>query len=383
MKNQKLVYLDNAATGFPKPPSVLKEVARCLSDYCGNAGRSSHTLALRAAEKIYECREQAAALLGCPEPENILFTMNTTYAINMLIKGFLKRGDHVLISDMEHNSVFRPIYHLADEGLIEYDVFSTEALRHGNTQDAFLAGIAARIRPNTRLLLCTHASNICSLTLPIREIGALCHRHGIFFAVDAAQSAGHTEIHMRDFGIDALCAPSHKGLCGIQGAGLLALAEKQELATLVEGGNGMYSLEGDMPKELPERLEAGTLPTPALAGLCAGIRYVRKLGCDAIGTWERTLYLALRERLETLDGVRIHLPEQEGAILLFTVEGKSSERVASELASRGICVRGGYHCAALGHRALGTTEDGAVRVSFGHGNTHADLDALWRALKQL
>jgi len=383
LRSEKLVYLDNAATGFPKPPSVLKEVARCLSDYCGNAGRSSHALALRAAEKIYECREEAAALLGCPEPENVIFTMNTTYAINMLVKGFLKRGDHVLISDMEHNSVLRPIYRLADEGLIEYDVFSTETLRHGGTRGAFLEGIAAQIRPNTRLLFCTHASNICSLTLPLREIGALCRRHGIFFAVDAAQSAGHTEIHMTELGIDALCAPSHKGLCGIQGAGILALAEKQGLATLVEGGNGMYSLEGGMPWELPERFEAGTLPTPALAGLCEGIRYVRKVGCDTIATHERSLFCELRDRLEDLHGVRILLPEHEGAILLFTVEGKSSERVAGELAAHSICVRGGYHCAALGHRALGTTEDGAVRVSFGHGNTRSDLDALWRALKKI
>lgn len=309
--------------------------------------------------------------------------MNTTYALNMLIKGILKRGDHVLISDMEHNSVFRPIYHLAQEGLIEYDVFPTECLWKNASPEILCESILGLIRPNTRLLICTHASNICSLMLPLREIGHLCEKHDIFFAVDAAQSAGHTDISMRELGIDALCAPAHKGLCGIQGAGLLALSEEQHLATLIEGGNGMYSLEGNMPMELPERLESGTLPTPALAGLCEGIRFVKDRGCEEIGVHERALYRKLRERLEELDGIRIFLPEHEGAILLFSVDGKSSESVAAQLASDGICVRAGYHCSALGHKTLKTPEGGAVRVSFGHGNSISDLDALWRSLKKM
>lgn len=312
-----------------------------------------------------------------------MFTLNTTYALNLLIKGLLKKGDHVLISDMEHNSVFRPIYRLADEGLIEYDVFSTEALRKNTSPQVLCEEISKQIRPNTKLLLCTHASNICSLMLPLREIGKLCQQHGIFFAVDAAQSAGHTDISMRKLGIDALCAPGHKGLCGIQGTGVLALAKPQTLGTLIEGGNGMYSLEGHMPTELPERLESGTLPTPALAGLCEGIRFIRERGCEEIGAHEKRLYRELRDRLDDLKGLKIHLPDQEGAILLFSLEGLDSERVAGELAERGICVRGGYHCSALGHRTLGTIEGGAVRVSFGHGNRISDLDALRRALKEL
>ena len=383
MKQNRIVYLDNAATGFPKPRAVTAEVDRCLREYCGNAGRSSHRLALRAAEKIYECREQAASLFGLDTPEGIVFTMNTTYALNMLIKGLLHEGDHVLISDMEHNSVLRPLHRLAEEGRIEYSIFSTESLWKSTSGEALCAEIQTKIRPNTRLLLCTHASNICSLTLPLREIGALCRRHGIFFAVDAAQSAGHAEIDMKALGIDALCAPAHKGLCGVQGVGLLALREAQELNTLVEGGNGMYSLEANMPNELPERLEAGTLPTPAIAGLCEGIRFVRSTGCETIGARERALYRDLRERLEDLGGVHVYLPEKEGAILLFSVEGKGSEAVAGSLAERGICVRGGYHCAALGHKTLGTPAGGAVRVSLGHSNTKADLDALWRELKRL
>ena len=381
MRNHDLVYLDNAATGFPKPRTVIAEADRCLREYCGNAGRSAHRLALRAAEKIYECRELAATHFGIDEPENVVFTMNTTYALNLLIKGILREGDHVLISDMEHNSVLRPIHRLADEGRIEYSVFSTVGLWKSNASEAICNEIQGKIRPNTKLLLCTHASNICSLTLPLREIGTLCKKHSIFFAVDAAQSAGHTDIHMKELGVDALCAPAHKGLCGIQGVGLLVLRHKQELKTLVEGGNGMYSLEAEMPKELPERFEAGTLPTPAIAGLCEGIRFVDDVGCETIGEHERMLYRNLRDRLEDLRGAHIYLPEKEGAILLFSLNGKSSEAVAGNLAAAGICVRGGYHCSALGHKTLETPAGGAVRVSFGHGNTKADLDALWRELK--
>lgn len=383
MKDGKLVYLDNAATGFPKPRAVTAAADKCLKEYCGNAGRSSHRLALRAAEKIYECREQAADFFGLDAPERVIFTMNTTYALNLLIKGILRNGDHVLISDMEHNSVLRPIRRLADEGRIEYSIFSTESLWKNTTGEGLTGEIRRLIRPNTRLLICTHASNICSLTLPLREIGELCRKRGIFFAVDAAQSAGHTEIDMRSLGIDALCAPAHKGLCGIQGVGLLALATDRELDTLVEGGNGMYSLEARMPHELPERLEAGTLPTPAIAGLCEGLRFLRSVGCEEIGARERTLYRALRERLEDLPGIHIHLPEKEGAILLFSVDGQSSEAIAGRLGEEGICVRGGYHCAALAHKTLGTPAGGAVRVSFGHANRTPDLDALWRALKKL
>ncbi len=377
------IYLDNAATGFPKPPAVVAEVVRCLEKYGGNAGRSSHRLALRAAEKIYECREQAAQLLGLDEPENVIFTLNTTYALNLLIKGLVKKGDHVLISDMEHNSVLRPIHALAESGVIEYSVFSTKALRQNASIADFHRDIEAQLRPNTSLLICTHASNVCSLTLPLREIGALCKRHGIFFAVDAAQSAGHTDIDMKMLGIDALCAPGHKGLCGIQGAGILALADKTELGTLIEGGNGMFSLEKHMPRELPERLESGTLPAPAIAGLCEGIRFVRERGCEVIGAHERALFRALRDRLSSLQGVHIYLPEKEGAILLFSVENKSSEAVTDRLARAGICVRGGYHCAALAHNALETPAGGAVRVSFGHSNKTSDLDALWRELKKI
>lgn len=379
----RTVYLDNAATTFPKPPSVLAEVNDCISRYCGNPGRGSHAMAMASAERIFECRTALAKLLGTEDAGNVIFTMNTTYAINMFIKGLLHRGDHVLISDLEHNSVFRPIYKLARDGVIEYDIFPSMCGLKNATPTRICAGIAKRIKPNTRLVICTHASNLCSYVLPVKEIGAFCHRHNILFAVDAAQSAGHLAIDMKAMNIDALAAPGHKGLYGIQGAGLLALSEAIPLDTLVEGGNGLLSLEGEMPELPPERFESGTLPTPAIAGLLRGVETVSQIGVDRIAEHERKLFCVARDRISELRNVTLHVPQYQGSTLLFSAEGVPSERLAAALGDQGICVRGGYHCSALGHAALHTPPDGAVRVSFGLYNTAADVDRLTTALAEL
>ncbi|MBQ7335146.1 MAG: aminotransferase class V-fold PLP-dependent enzyme, partial [Clostridia bacterium] len=246
-----MIYLDNAATSFPKPWRVTEEQARCMKFYCGNPGRGSHTLAMRAAEKIYECREEAATLFGSPHPENLIFTMNTTLALNTAIKGLLHDGDHVLISDMEHNAVFRPIYKLARERRITYDIFPTYPTAPTRSATQICEGISKRIRPNTRMLICAHASNICSAVLPLEEIGALCRRKKILFVVDAAQSAGHLSIDMERMQIDALCVPGHKGLLGPQGTGILLLGNGIVADTLAEGGSGFNSLDGNMPEEAP------------------------------------------------------------------------------------------------------------------------------------
>lgn len=379
----RTVYLDNAATTFPKPPPVLSEVNDCIRRYCGNPGRGSHAMALAAAERIFECREAMANLVGLEDPGNVVFTMNTTYAINLFLKGLLRPGDHVLISDLEHNSVFRPIYKLARDGIIEYNIFPSMCGLKNASPTRICAGIAKRIRPNTRLVMCTHVSNICSYALPIAEIGAFCHRHGILFAVDAAQSAGHLPIDMKAMNIDALAIPGHKGLYGIQGSGVLALSEAIPLNTIIEGGNGLLSLEGNMPELPPERFESGTLPTPAIAGLLRGIETVSRLGLERIAGHEQKLFCAARDRLSELRGITLHVPQYQGSTLLFSADSISSEKVASALGKRGICVRGGYHCAALGHATLKTPPDGAVRVSFGLYNTPADIDRLTTALTEI
>lgn len=372
-----MIYLDNAATSFPKPRCVTEAVMRCLTQYCGNPGRGAHPLAMASAEAIYTCRESLAAFLGLNAPESIVFTANTTYALNFALKGLLRRDTHVLISELEHNAVRRPLCALQRERHVRFETFPVLGL----TAQEITKGIARRITPDTSAVICTHASNICSLSLPLTEIGALCLARGLLFVVDAAQSAGHLPIDMRSMHISALAAPAHKALYGIQGAGLLALGEGVLPEVLLQGGSGVDSLSETMPSMPPERYEAGTLSTPAIVGLSAGLAFIRERGLESITLHERMLFEAAKERLTALGDVRIFLPDVAGAVLLFAREHEDAEQTAARLAADGICVRAGYHCAPLAHHALGTPKGGAVRISFSPFNTVAELDALWRALR--
>lgn len=372
-----MIYLDNAATTFPKPQAVIEAVRRHIEKYGGNPGRGAHRLSLEAAEVVYQCREALSNLLALNAPEGIVFTQNTTYALNMLLKGFLKKGDHVLISALEHNAVLRPLHHLCEERGVSFSIFPVV----GRNTPQILQGIAARIQPSTVAIVTTHASNICSLSLPLREIGALCRQRGLRFFVDAAQSAGRLPISMSEMSIDALAAPGHKSLLGIQGCGILALSPDIRLSTLLEGGSGVHSRLPTMPEDVPERLEAGTLPVPAIAGLLAGVRFVEKMSLSEIEAREKALFLAARERLSALSHVVIHQPEAVGAVLLFHCEGQDATAVAAKLDQAGIAVRAGLHCAPLAHEALGTPQEGAVRISFSPFNTVEEVDALYRALQ--
>lgn len=375
-----MIYLDNAATTYPKPKSVYDETLEYMKLRGGNPGRGAHTLSFAAAETVYGCRHELASLFGINSPESVIFTLNTTHALNTVIKGVLRRGDHVLISDLEHNSVYRPVYRLAQEGFIKYSVFHSFAGKEHTDAD-IISDILSLLTLRTRLIVCTHASNICSATLPIKKIGELCRRRGIFFCVDAAQSAGHLPINMPDCCIDALCAPGHKGLYGPQGSGIMILGEGVRLSTLTEGGNGINSLEGLMPEVAPERYEAGTLPAPAISGLLAGVREVKSLTPARIHAHECELFRYARERLSGI-GATVYAPECEGSVILFGFDGMSADMLGEQLNSGGICVRSGYHCAALAHRTLGTPPGGAVRASFGIYNTKKDIDALTDTMKK-
>ncbi len=376
-----MIYFDNGATTFPKPPRVIEQMKRCMLTYGGNPGRGAHRAAAKAAEKIFECRGMCAKMFGAQDEGRVFFTPNTTYGINAVLKGILKQGDHVLISDLEHNAVFRPVYKLAKEGKIEYDIFPT-FITEEDREGKMCRAIEGMIRPNTRLLVCLHASNICSAVLPIARIGEICHRHGILFVLDGAQSAGHEHINMKEMFIDALCLPGHKGLYGPQGSGAVVLGEDIVLDTTVEGGNGIESLNPEMALWTPERYEAGTLATPNIVGLCEGLRFVEERGVEDIKRAERALCERLYDMLGGVGGIEIYEPWDMGSIFLFNVTGVPSEIVAEELDKHGVCVRGGYHCAALAHRTLGTPEGGAVRVSFGAYNTVAEVDAFCRILKK-
>ena len=370
-------YLDNAATTFPKPQRVREEVERCLAEYCGNAGRGAHPLALASAEAIYACRVALSDFLHLEAPERIVFTHNTTHALNLALRGFLRQGEHVLISELEHNAVYRPLCALRDEGRIQFDCFPVLGL----SAKEIVAGITARCRPDTRAVVCTHASNICSLALPLAEIGAYCQQRGLTFIVDAAQSAGHLPIDMQKMQIHALALPSHKGLYGIQGAGVLALGKDFLPAPLLQGGSGVNSFSPHMPQDPPERYEAGTLATPAIVSLRYGVELVQALGLAHIAAHHKALFSAMRERLLSLPGTQVFLPQQEGAVLLFATKGTCATEVAHRLSKAGICCRAGLHCAPLAHRALGTPQEGAVRLSFSIFNRLEDADAVWRVLK--
>ena len=378
-----MIYLDNAATSFPKPFRVIREQTACMRSYCGNAGRGSHALALAAAEKIYECRAILSDFFGLSGAGQIVFTMNTTHALNTVIKGVLRDGDHVLLSDMEHNAVLRPIAKMATCRKIAYSVFPTFATDPDRTDEAIIASIMERIRPNTRLLICAHTSNICSATLPIKKIGALCRRLGILFCVDAAQSAGHLPIDVTGMQIDFLCAPAHKGLFGAQGLGILALGSDAECDTLTEGGSGYRSHDLLMPAEPPERYEAGTLPTPAIAALSEGVKEVCERGLDTIHAHECALTARLSEHLKGLRGFTQYAPHHAGGVLLFSHERLPSDTLAEELNRRGFCVRAGLHCAPLAHTTLGTPEEGAVRVSPSIFNTLPQMDSFAASLAEI
>ncbi len=374
-----MIYLDNAATSYPKPESVYRAFARGARELGGNPGRSGHRLAVRAAEAIYACREAVAELFG-GLPEHVVLTMNATYALNMAIRGLARPGSRVLISGIEHNAVLRPVAALPS---CRYDVFDA---RGGD--EAVLQSLKSKLTKDTSLVVCNHASNLCGLTMPIERIGALCREHGIAFVVDAAQSAGRLPLSLPACHADALCAPGHKGLYGMQGVGFVLFADRYReqaghLYPLLAGGNGVDSLVTAMPDFLPERFEAGTLPTPAIASLEAGIREVLRRGVTNIGAQEDALGKRLRDGLAAIGGVTLYGTETGGGTVLFNVGNLPSEQVGEMLDQRGICVRSGFHCCPLGHRTLETPRYGAVRASVSMFTREWEIDEAIRAVRML
>lgn len=378
-----MIYLDNAATSFPKPPEVIKEVVHCMSDYCGNPGRGSHKLALAAAEKIYDCRVSLCDLFSAPAPENVVFCQNATHALNVAILSLAREGAHFICSDIEHNSVRRPLEYLTREKGCSYSVFKSYLNDPKRDPQKICRSIASQIRPNTVAVISTAAPNVCSARMPLDEIGELCRQAGINFIVDGAQGAGHFEINMNRSNISALALPGHKGLLGPQGSGALILSNAFRSHPLTYGGSGSASLDADMPAELPERLEAGTLSTPAIAGLDAGIKALLKFGIDNIESHEDTLFKRALRMLSDIRGIKVYTPWYSGSVLSFNIDGIPSDRVANLLSEQDICVRGGFHCNPMAHSILGSSIHGSVRASFSPFNTADDVLALSEALHDI
>ena len=370
-----MIYLDNAATSFPKPECVLKEMYDAQK-YCGaNPGRGGHRLSMKAGEKVYSCRGKLSKMFGC-KAENVAFTNNCTTALNTAICGIVKKGDHIVISSLEHNSVLRPVHRLYEKGVITYSVARVNPLDDNET----LRNFAKCVCKKTRAVVMTHVSNVFGTVLPVDKIAALCKAKGILFILDGAQSAGSHIIDMKKQGIDILCIPGHKGLLGPMGTGAMLFGEGITPEALTVGGTGSFSLSLVQPDIYPDRLESGTLNLPGIAALGKGVDYIKSFGGEkAVLRKESELTAILIEDLSVIKGVNVYGELQGGKssnVLSFNLGEMHSEMTASLLDKYGICLRAGYHCSCLAHKTYGTQECGTVRVSVGIFNTKKDIKNL-------
>ena len=373
-----MIYLDNAATTGRKPQSVVRAVRNALERYSANPGRGGHTPSMNAASAVYSVREKVADFFGANGPESVVFTLNCTHSINAVIKGLLKKGDRVVTSSLEHNAVMRPLFKVGAE---------VDIARVSLTDDNLtLSEFERKIRPETKLVICTGASNVLGKALPIAKIGACCKERGIPFAVDAAQTAGVIPINMREMNIDYLSIASHKGLYAPMGTGIL-ICNRYIENTIMEGGTGTNSAELVQPDFLPERLESGTVNVPGIIGISAGIDYVKHLGMQRLYTHELELTQKLWSALAEIPCVRLYTPKPYAGgylpVLSFNVTGKTSAETAEILNKSGIAVRAGLHCAPTAHRQIGTIDTGTVRVSPAAFNTSYDIAAAASVIKNV
>ena len=372
------VFLDNAATTFPKPDSVYRAVEHALRDIGVGPGRGGYKRGIAASRLVFEARELLAAFFGIGNSSRLVFTHSATESLNLAVNGLLQPGDHVVSTTMEHNSLVRPLHAWAAKGV---EVSWVSADRQGFVT---ASQIAAAMRPKTRLVALSHCTNVTGTIQPIDEIGVLTKNAGVLLLIDAAQSAGYIPIDVEKLNIDLLAVPGHKGLLGPQGTGLLYIAEGLNLVPLLAGGTGGFSTGEGQPEVLPERFESGTLNTPGIAGLKAGVEFILDTGLEHIRRREQTLVSQLLEGLENIPGTIIYGPEkaeQRGGVVSFTVEGVDPASISYHLdRDFDISVRVGLHCAPLAHKTIGTYPDGTVRVSPGFFNTEDDIEVFIKAL---
>ena len=375
-----MIYFDNAATTLHKPPEVIEAVVHAMTT-SGNASRGTHTGSLAASRTVYETRKKIADFFHCSRADHVIFTSNSTEALNIAICGTLGKGDHIISTDLEHNSVLRPLYHLEEQGAsltflsankkgcIDYDDFKRS------------------IKPNTKAIVCTHASNLTGNVLDIERIGHIAKAHNLLFIVDASQSAGCIEINMETMNIDILCFTGHKGLLGPQGTGGLCIHESVEIRPFKRGGSGIHSYEKGQPQSYPSRLEAGTLNSHGIAGLCAAINYINTITIPVIAKKEQELLWHFYKGICNIPEIHIYGDfdtKERAAILSLNIEGYDSGTVSDLLSQEyDIATRPGAHCAPRMHQALGTTETGAVRFSFSSFNTMEEVETAIQALKEL
>ena len=375
-----MIYFDNAATTLHKPHEVIEAVVHAMTT-AGNASRGTHTGSLAASRTVYETRKKIADFFHCSRADHVIFTSNSTEALNIAICGTLGKGDHIISTDLEHNSVLRPLYHLEEQGASL--TFLSANKRGCIDYDDFKRSI----KPNTKAIVCTHASNLTGNVLDIERIGRIAKAHNLLFIVDASQSAGCIEINMETMNIDILCFTGHKGLLGPQGTGGLCIHESVEIRPFKHGGSGIHSYEKGQPQAYPARLEAGTLNSHGIAGLCAAINYINTISIPVIAQKEQELLWHFYKGICNIPEIHIYGDfdtKERAAILSLNIEGYDSGTVSDLLSQEyDIATRPGAHCAPRMHQALGTTETGAVRFSFSSFNTMEEVETAIQALKEL
>nr|WP_312576680.1 aminotransferase class V-fold PLP-dependent enzyme [Sedimentibacter sp.] len=376
-----MIYLDNAATSFPKPREVYQNVTKAMTKYGANPGRGSHAMAIEGAKVIYETRELLAQLFNLDDPMRVIFTFNATDGLNLAIKGLLKAGDHVIVTSMEHNSVLRPVMELQKLG-VDNTIVSCETDGKINVLD-----IENAIKSNTKLIVTTHVSNLTGTIFPIEEIGIMCKKHKITYLLDASQSAGVLDIDLKRLNIDFVAFPGHKGLLGPQGTGALLINSDVQMNQLKEGGTGSESSNLYQPSFYPDKFEAGTPNLPGIAGLNAGLKYIIKRGTKSIYSHEKKLLDLFINQLINNAKIEIYGPKDINdrcGVVPINILGVDSSEVAYLLDTKyNIAVRPGLHCAPLAHKSIGTENIGAVRFSVGPFNRESDIISAAKALDEI
>jgi cysteine desulfurase family protein len=377
----EIIYLDNAATTWPKPPAVMEAMQRCMLE-TANPGRGGHQMAVKASRVLFETRKSAARLFGIHNPNDISFALNTTHALNQAIKGFLKDGDHVVCTSIEHNSVRRPLEYVKRTRNVQVTYVANNERGAINLKD-----IEQAIQSNTTLVIVNHSSNLLGTIMPVGEIGEMCKRRGVRLLVDAAQSAGVLSVQAESMFIDMLAFPGHKGLLGPQGTGGLYLHPDLELDPIFHGGTGSQSEHADQPKVRPDRYEAGTQNTVGIAGLNEGIKFVMQETVEKIHEKEWHLTQNMMDGLRGIEGISMLGPElgqPRTGIVAFNLKGADSSEVAFILdQSFQIAVRAGHHCTPLAHQSAGTLSIGAVRASVGYFTTDNEITAFIEAIREI
>ncbi len=375
-----MIYLDNAATTQKKPDEVIDAVVSAMH-VLGNAGRGAHSASLGASRTVFDTRVLLQEFFNAEDPKSIVFTANSTESLNIAIKGVLSDGNHVISTMLEHNSVLRPIYELAEHG-VEHTFINADTLGNICYDDFEKA-----IKPNTKAIVCIHGSNVTGNLVDIKRVGDIAHKHNLIFIVDASQTAGVFPIDVQAMGIDVLCFTGHKGLLGPQGTGGMYVKPGLNIRPLLHGGTGVQSYNEHQPSEMPTRLEAGTLNGHGLAGLDAAVRYINKVGMDNIRNKEEAYMISFYNGVKDIPGVKIYgdfSSFHRCGIVGLNIEDYDSSEVSDELSTRfDIATRPGAHCAPLMHKALGTVDQGLVRFSFSHYNTEDEIDAAINAVRTL